>query len=302
MKILITGACGFVARALTTELEASGTRHELRLLDRTPPEQATVFQPGSAERAKVPLETNWPFVQAEITDPEAVRQAMEGVDAVVHLAAAVSGVPERGVETFEANALGTFVVLDAARQAGVQRFLCASSINAFGTFYWRLSGKPVVYSQMPLDETFAPVPEDPYSLSKWVNEGTCAAFTRAYGMTTAAFRFAGVWTNDQYEDKQKKGLEPTTRWSDDLYQWVHVADIARGLRQALEAPGLPAHGVYTLSAADTRCPEPTRDLLGRFRPDLLETLTEPLEGRAPLLSIERARCAFGYAPQYRLGS
>src|SRR5437773_2119301 len=81
----------------------------------------------------------------------------------------------------------------AARLAGVRRFFCASSINAFGTFFWRLSGKPVIYRKLPLDESFAPVPEDPYSLSKWVNELTCDAFHRAYGITTAAFRFAGIW-------------------------------------------------------------------------------------------------------------
>ena len=298
MRILITGACGMIGRALIDEI---GTAHDLRLLDRTPPGEATVFVPGSGERASAPLETPWPFVQAEITDPDGMRAAMEGVDIVVHLAAAVSGLPELGVETFHANAQGTFVALHAARQAGVGRFLCASSINAFGTFYWRLSGAPVAYTKLPLDETFPPIPEDPYSLSKWVNEETCAAFSRAYGITTAAFRFAGVWSDAMYEKARAEGLKPTAAWSDDLYQWVHVADVARGLRQALEAPGLPRHGVYTLGAADTRCPEPTQTLLERFRPDLRAGPDQPLPGRAPLLSIGRAQSAFGYAPRYRLG-
>jgi nucleoside-diphosphate-sugar epimerase len=154
---------------------------------------------------------------------------------------------------------------------------------------------------MPIDETFPPVPEDPYSLSKLVNEETCAAFHRAYGMTTAAFRFAGVWSKEMYEKRLADGLQPTIQWSDDLYQWVHITDIVEGIRMALEEPNLPGYGAYTLSGADTRCPEPTLVILNKLRPDLAQNVLTPLEGRAPLLSIERARSTFGYAPRFRLG-
>ena len=158
---------------------------------------------------------------------------------------------------------------------------------------------------MPLDEGFRPVPEDPYSLSKLVNEHTCAAYHRAYGMTAIAFRFAGVWPQSRYAQVREAGLAPTTSWSDDLYQWVHVEDVARGIRQALEADHLTGFGVYTLGAADTRCPEPTEELLRRFRPVLARTLAAPLPaplpGRAPLLAIDRAREAFRYDPRFRLG-
>lgn len=296
MKVLITGACGFIGRELITELENQG--HELRLVDMTRPEDATVFR--GRERAHIPLKTDWPFVQAEITDEEAMIRACEGQDAVVHLAGEPLGMPEIGVRTFRSNALGTFVVIDATHRVGISRFLCASSINAFGTFYWRLSGKPVAYTKLPLDETFSPVPEDPYSLSKRVNEETCAAYHRAYGMTAISFRFAGVWSHDRHTQTLEDGLEPTNGWSDDLYQWVHVADVARGIRKALEAERLTG-GAYTLGAADTRCPEPTMTLLEQFRPDLARTLDESLIGRAPLLSIAKSQEAFGYDPQFRMG-
>ncbi len=299
MNILITGACGFLARELIRVLEECG--HHLRLVDRVDPDTATVFIPGAHERAVLPLRTQWPIIKAEITDLEAMRGAMDGVEAVIHLAAAVSGVPDRGIETMHANVIGTYVVLDAARQVGVHRVLCASSINAFGTFYWRISQRPVVYPFLPLDETFTPEPEDPYSLSKYVNEETCAAFTRAYGLTTAAFRFGGVWSPQQYQAAVSKALPATTVWSNDLFHWVHVKDIAQGVFRALESDSLPPFGVYTLSAADTRCPEPTHELVSRFQPHLVDTLTPPLVGRAALVSIERARQTFGYDPQYRLG-
>jgi nucleoside-diphosphate-sugar epimerase len=298
MKVLITGACGFVGRNLIKELEDQG--HELRLVDMTRPEDATMFG-GAQGRIPSPLVTDWPFTLAEITDEEAMLRACEGMDAVINLAGEPRGLPEIGVDTFRTNALGTFVMIDTAHRAGVSRFFCASSINAFGTFYWRLSGQPAPYTKMPLDETFSPVPEDPYSLSKLVNEETCAAYYRAYGMTAVAFRFAGVWSQDRYAQVLNEGLQPTTEWADDLYQWVHVGDVVRGIRQALEAERLTGFGAYTLGAGDTRCPESTMALLERFRPDLAQTVDVPLPGRAPLLSIAAAQAAFGYDPQFRLG-
>ena len=298
MKVLITGACGWLGRELT---EALQDEHDLVLLDRNAPEEATMFLPGKSDRAPAPFETDLPFVKAELTDVEGIRRACEGREAIVHLAASTTGLPEFGVQTFRDNALGTYIVLDEARLAGVKRVLCASSVNAFGTIYWRLSGKPPIYTKMPLDETFPPVPEDSYSLSKWVNEETCAAFHRAYGLTTAAFRFAGVFNDDLYEQWLVNATQPTAAWSDDLFQWAHHNDIIAGLKQALECPSLPGHGVYYLGAADTRCPEPTMEILERFRPDLAATVETPIEGRGSLISTERARQAFEYDPQYRLG-
>lgn len=298
MKIFITGACGFIGRNLIPELESRG--HDLVLMDRQRPEEATVFVPGSAERAVSPLLTQWPFLLGDIMDDEQMRRHLEGVDAVVHLAASPTGLPDQGVETFKYNALGTFILLDASRLQGVSRFVAASSINAFGTFYWRINPEPVNYDELPLTETFPPVPQDPYSLSKWVNEETCAAFHRAYGIRTAALRFGAVWTNEMYRRTIESGLAPTAAWSDDLFTWVHVSDVVSAIRQALEAEQLPGHGTYTLNAADTRCPEPTMELLRKWKPDWAGRLSAAIQGRDSLISIAKAKTAFGYAPRYRL--
>ena len=298
MKILITGACGMVGQDLIKELE---TKHELRLVDQVLPEEATVFA-GAEGRVKAPFRTDFPFIRGDIMDAKTVRNAVKDIDAVIHLAASVTGLPEYGVKTINLNVVGTYLILNEAVKAGAKRFLCASSINAFGTFYWRLSGRPVEFKSLPLDETFEPVVEDPYSLSKLVNEHTCAAFNRAYGITTAAFRFAGIWSEDVYKKTIAEGLSPTAGWSDDLFQWVHIKDVVCGIRQALEEQNLPGFGVYTLGAADTRCPEPTMEILNRFRPDLVKILQKPIERREPLLAIEKARQAFGYEPVHKLVS
>ena len=81
MKVLVTGATGFIGRNLIRELEAS---HELRLLDQARPEEATMF--AGATRLVAPFRTDWPFVQADITDEAAMLAAMDGMDAVIHLA------------------------------------------------------------------------------------------------------------------------------------------------------------------------------------------------------------------------
>ncbi|MFC5407497.1 NAD-dependent epimerase/dehydratase family protein [Cohnella soli] len=296
MRIVITGACGFIGRRLIEELEQRG--HELHLVDRQSPEEATIFVPGS--RVSAPFKTDWPFYKADIMDGEAMERVVKQADAVVHLAAVPSGLPEAGREAFYYNASGTYMLLDAARLAGVSRFVAASSINAYGTFYWRIREEPVRYTHLPLTEAFPPEPQDPYSLSKLVNELTCDAFHRAYGMKTAALRFGGVWSDEVYDRAMEQGLPPTTAWLDDLYTWVHVRDIATGIRQALEAPDLPGSGAYTLNAADTSCPEPTMELLQRLRPDYAAMLTSPIEGRGALISSAKARAAFGFEPKFRL--
>jgi len=296
VKILITGACGLIGRVLVEELENRG--HELLLSDRQRPEEATVFNGSANERLAAPFTTEWPFFQADIMDTEKMTEIARVADAIVHLAAMPTGVPERGPETFHVNACGTFNLLDAARKAGVSRFIAASSINAFGTFYWRINPQPVRYTHLPLTEEFAPEPQDPYSLSKYVNEETCAAFHRAYGITTAALRFGGVLNEYWYERLTETGLRPTTAWSDMLYTWVHIRDVATGIRQALEAERLPGFGAYTLNARDTNCYEPTMEILRRFRPDYLDILTAPIPGYGALISTEKARKTFGYEPKY----
>ncbi|GCE21200.1 NAD-dependent epimerase/dehydratase family protein [Dictyobacter kobayashii] len=297
MKILITGALGFIGRALTEYLGQRG--HELRLLDIADPAAVPIFDQIQDKAVTQAVKLNWQFVRGEVTDPVVVAQAVKDMDAVVHLGGIPHGNPDQGTAIFRTNALGTFVVLDEARKAGIQRCICASSVNAFGTFYWRLKRHPIPYTRLPLDEDYPPAPEDPYSLSKLVNEETCAAFHRAYGMTTAALRFTYVWSEAQYQ-RALVTLPPTAVWHDDLFSWLHIQDAVEGIEQALECADLPGFGAYNLCASDTCCPEPTVQLLERFRPDLLSVLTQPFHGRESLLSIDKARRTFGFAPRYRL--
>ncbi|RUR01875.1 NAD-dependent epimerase/dehydratase family protein [Labedella endophytica] len=107
MIVLITGASGFLGRAVAAELVAAG--HEVRALQRRPTGVAGVTD-----------------VLGSVTDPELVERAVEGVEGVVHLAAKVSltGDPR---EFHTVNVGGTRLLLDAAERAGVSRFVQVSS-------------------------------------------------------------------------------------------------------------------------------------------------------------------------------
>jgi nucleoside-diphosphate-sugar epimerase len=297
VRVAITGAAGGIGRRLTGALAATD---ELVLVDSVRPEEATVYDPASPTgRAAAPITADWPYHVADISDRAALDAAFRGVDAVVHLAGWVTGEWENARSIMATNVLGTFTVYEAARDAGVRRVVAASSINAFGTFYWRVSGVPVLRDGLPLREDSPRVPEDPYSLSKGVTEDIGATFCRAFGMESVSLRFSGVWSAEKYESVLTAGLDPVEHWDDALWTWVHVDDVVSGLVQAVRAPGV-VPGAITLAAADTTAADDSIDLIRRFRPELEHRLTEPLVGRASLVSIARARLVLGYEPAHRL--
>jgi len=120
-----------------------------------------MFVPGKTDRQRAPFVTTWPCRQDDVTDPAAMLRAAEGMDAMIHLAAAVTDFPSSAARRSGPTARAPGRRSTQCRKAGVRRYLCASSINAFGTIYWRLSGKPSPYTSMPLTEAFEPVPRTP---------------------------------------------------------------------------------------------------------------------------------------------
>ena len=110
MRVLVTGATGFVGPAIVQRLVDDG--HTVRVLEHTP---------GSS--AALP---NQEAVPGSTTDPESLRRAAEGQDAVVHLVAILTGKPEEFRRVMEQ---GTRDLLDAAREAGVGRFVLMSALG-----------------------------------------------------------------------------------------------------------------------------------------------------------------------------
>jgi NAD+ dependent glucose-6-phosphate dehydrogenase len=146
--VLLTGAEGRVGQAILSELSGE---YDWRLLDRDPPTR----------------DVDHEFIVADVTDEEAVRDAVEGVGAVVHLAGDPR--PEAPWDSVLTNNIdGTQTVLSAAVDAGVEKFVFASSNHAVGAFETD-ERTPEMYrsdDEFRLDGTELPRPSNLYGVSK----------------------------------------------------------------------------------------------------------------------------------------
>ncbi|MDB6076942.1 MAG: NAD-dependent epimerase/dehydratase [Akkermansiaceae bacterium] len=171
MKILNTGGSGFIGSHIVEHYQDHAT--EIRVLDN--------LRTGHRRNLAGLKHT---FIEASITDPAAVREALEGVDLVFHLAAIVS-VPEsmaRPAECVDINVQGLLNVLEASAAAGVKKLVFASSAAVYGN-------NPSV----PKTEDMLPEPQSPYAITKLDGEYYLDLYRRERGLETAAIRFFNVF-------------------------------------------------------------------------------------------------------------
>ena len=214
--ILITGGAGFIGSHLADALLARG--HRVRALDNLSPQ---VHGDGAARPDYLDPEVE--LLVGDVRDPAAVRRALQRVDAVVHLAAAV-GVGQSMYEIAHYTAVnngGTPVLLEALAHAPVDRLLVASSMSLYGEgLYQDAAGEPRVAPERPLEqlrradwevrgedgEPLRPVPTPEtktpslasvYALSKFDQERLCLMLGAAYGIPTTALRFFNVYGTRQ---------------------------------------------------------------------------------------------------------
>jgi nucleoside-diphosphate-sugar epimerase len=130
------------------------------------------------------------YEPVDITDYASLRPYMEGVDAVVHLAALTYPGAGPGHQIFQINAGGSFNVYQAAADAGIKRVVSASSINALG---FNFGVKPSTIRYLPIDEEHPNVTTDAYSFCKEVLEQTAAYFWRRDDISGVCLRFPYVY-------------------------------------------------------------------------------------------------------------
>lgn len=170
---LVTGGAGFIGSHLAEALIAQG--ETVRVIDN--------FATGKRENI-APLLGKIEFHELDISDLEALRPVLRGVDYVLHHAA-VPSVPRSVADpalTHAACATGTLNVLIAARDAGVKRVVYAASSSAYGD----IEGEYKV-------ETMPPNPLSPYAVAKLTGEQYCTVFYRIYGLETVALRYFNVF-------------------------------------------------------------------------------------------------------------
>jgi nucleoside-diphosphate-sugar epimerase len=283
MKVLITGGTGRLGAYVIREFIDAG--HEVVLF----------------ARRKLPAPYDrLPTVLGDINSWDDCQRALEGgIHCVQHLAAQTwpSDHPEerraaleQGIPfdaTMRSNILGTYYLLQACLQAGVQTFVMTGSNCALGHGY-RISQRPFPFCYLPVDESHPSDVEDSYSYTKLAGEELLASYTRAYGMRTYSIRAAGI-CNPQERQQMARKVRPERGWNDWLWCWVGSEDVASAHRLLMErAAEIEPHGVYFCNADDTTALEPSLELLKRWKPHLLP-LVKDLPGHASFLSTARLR-------------
>jgi UDP-glucose 4-epimerase len=168
--VLITGGAGFIGSNLARLLADGGDR--VRILDDLSIGQIAYLR-------GVPHD----LVRGSLADAAVVREAVDGVDAIVHLAAR-AGIDDSirdPVGTFEANVAWSVGLLEAGRLAGVRRIVFASSNAAAGDH------------PPPSDETDLPHPISPYGASKLAIEAYCQAYAATFGLAACSLRFSNAY-------------------------------------------------------------------------------------------------------------
>jgi len=168
MKVLVTGAAGFIGRTVVPVLRE---RHEVRTLDR---------QPNPADPAQL---------VADLTDAAALREACAGIDVVLHLAATNNDRPDFVKDVVPHNIGGTYNVLEAARQQQVRRVVFASSCQTVAHY----PGNVTVSVADPVR------PKGPYGATKVFGEALGRAYHDNFGLEFIAIRLGAVLPYDMLQ-------------------------------------------------------------------------------------------------------
>lgn len=264
MRVLLTGDRGRIGLAVRARLEAAG--HEV-----------TGFDAAAGD---------------EIRDPAAVAAAAQHQNAIVHLAGQPddrSGAPE---EIMAVNLLGTYHVLRAARAAGVERVVYASSGKALGM----LERAPCY---LPVDDAHPGLPARAYGLSKWLSEEMCEAFTTDTGIATICLRPVRVLLEaDWRELADTDELPPApTQAAWHLCVFVDLDDTAAAFAAAVECPG-PGHVRALICADDIAAERPSAELAAEHLPEVPWRDGHPYEpaSRQALIDCRVAHEVLGWQP------
>lgn len=192
-QYLITGGAGFIGSNIAEELLNRG--ENVRILDN--------FSTGKRENIeylKYKFQSNsLDIIEGDIRSYHIVREAVEGVDFILHQGALPS-VPRSVKDPLtsnEVNVVGTLNILNAAKDAKVNRIIYASSSSVYGDL-----------EVLPKTEDMLPKPLSPYAVSKLAGEKYCQVFTQLYGLETVCLRYFNVFGPRQDPNSQYSAVIP----------------------------------------------------------------------------------------------
>jgi nucleoside-diphosphate-sugar epimerase len=191
MRVCVTGGAGFIGSNVAAELLRQGA--EVCILD-----DLSTGDGVRIDRLFALAQDRLDFIHGSILDPAALNDAIEGADAVLHLAAvaSVQASMDNPRRTFDVNAAGTMRVAEACRQAGVKRLVYAASASAYGD------------SPTPHRESAHPRPLSPYAASKVAGELVVSAWASSMGVDGVALRLFNVFGAGQPADSAYAAVVP----------------------------------------------------------------------------------------------
>lgn len=298
MRVLVTGGCGFIGSHLCRML-LSGGEFEVVNLD------ALTYSADPDAPSEFEGNPRYRFVRGDICDPEAVEEAMTGSEVVFHLAAEsfVDRSLHRAADFVRTNVEGTEVLLDAARRAGVRRFVHVGTDEVYGSL------------DTPGDkatEEYPLRPSSPYSASKAAADLLVLASYRSYGQDVVVTRCSNNYGPGQFPEKLIPlfvtnlidGVEvPVYGDGMQIRDWLYVEDHCRALLTVLESGR--SGEVYNVAAEQD--PEWTNldlagalvEMTGRSR-DLISFVEDrPGHDRRYAMSAAKLR-ALGWQPKVSL--
>jgi UDP-glucuronate 4-epimerase len=299
MHILVTGGAGFIGSHFVEKCLAAG--HGVAVLD-----DFNDFYDPAIKRANVAgFEKHVPVHCIDIRDGDRVSKVVhEGkFDTIVHLAAR-AGVrpsikePKLYIDT---NITGTFYLLEAARTAGIRRFICASSSSVYGV----LKEAPF-REDMCLRETISP-----YAATKLAGEQLCSNYAHLYDMRTINLRFFTVYGPRQRPDLAIHSFtrsisegRPIQQFGDGSTRrdYTYIDDIVQGMMACLAYEG-PRCDVFNLGESQTTT---LHELIAAIenalgKKAIIQKMPEQ-PGDVPLTfaDISKAQRLLGYRPQTKI--
>lgn len=271
-KVVVTGGSGKLGGFVVAELI---DKCQLTVLDIKPPEQDV------------------PYINADITDLEAMKKAFEGADAVVHLAAVPNPRTLPADVTFRTNVQGCWAVLEAAEQMGVKQVVVASSDASTGLHYNPADWKP---QYLPIDEDHPLRPTEFYGLSKQITEVICESYANRGKMNVIAIRPTHIVFEHEWPEIEARGSDPDNYH---LWSYVEPEDVAQAFRLALTRDDI-RFDKFIIAAADTMSESSTLGLVENLVGHLPEVRRPELFAELPTANtfdIARARERLGYAPK-----